>query len=113
MTFPQCAVSKWIGHSITISGRHYANAVPDELFDLAAGDTSGGGSAQRQAQRKAPDQTGNGQKPNDNASQPEGANSRQVRSLRDISASAGVGRKWSRGESNPRAETVSKPRLRV
>ena len=37
MTFPQYAVSKWIGHSITISGKHYANSVPDELFDKAAG----------------------------------------------------------------------------
>ena len=36
MTFPQYAVSKWIGHSITVSGRHYANDVPDELFDKAA-----------------------------------------------------------------------------
>jgi len=36
MTFPQYAVSKWIGHSITISGKHYANAVPDELFEKAA-----------------------------------------------------------------------------
>jgi hypothetical protein len=37
MSFPQYAVSKWIGHSITVSGRHYANAVPDEIFDRAAG----------------------------------------------------------------------------
>ncbi|MDB5320023.1 MAG: hypothetical protein JWN40_1654 [Phycisphaerales bacterium] len=36
MQFPQYAVSRWIGHSIAISGRHYANAVPDELFDKAA-----------------------------------------------------------------------------
>jgi len=34
--FPQYAVSKWIGHSITVSGRHYASAVVDELFDRAA-----------------------------------------------------------------------------
>lgn len=32
-SFPQYAVSKWIGHSIVISGRHYANSIPDELFD--------------------------------------------------------------------------------
>ena len=36
MEFPQYAVSKWIGHSILVSGRHYANSVPDELFDRAA-----------------------------------------------------------------------------
>ena len=35
MTLPQFAVSRWIGHSIEISGKHYANAVPDELFDRA------------------------------------------------------------------------------
>lgn len=34
---PQVAVSKRIGHRITVSGKHYANAVPDELFDRAAG----------------------------------------------------------------------------
>src|SRR5690554_3306204 len=36
-SFPQYAVSKWIGHSITVSGKHYANNVPDELFTKAAG----------------------------------------------------------------------------
>jgi len=45
MRFPQFAVSKWIGHSIEVSGRHYANAVPDELFDKAVG-----GRAERQPQ---------------------------------------------------------------
>ena len=35
MTFPQYAVSKWIGHSITVSGKHYANDVPIELFAKA------------------------------------------------------------------------------
>lgn len=37
MQFPQYVVSRWIGHSIVVSGRHYANTVPDELFDKAAG----------------------------------------------------------------------------
>lgn len=36
MEFPQFAVSKWIGHSIVVSGRHYTNGVPDELFRKAA-----------------------------------------------------------------------------
>ena len=36
---PQFAVSQWIGHSITVSGKHYANNVPDELFDKAAART--------------------------------------------------------------------------
>ena len=36
MSFPQYAVSYWIGHSITVSGKHYANSVPDEMFERAA-----------------------------------------------------------------------------
>ncbi|MBX3354857.1 MAG: phage integrase SAM-like domain-containing protein [Phycisphaeraceae bacterium] len=52
MSFPQFAVSKWIGHSIEVSGRHYANAVPDELYDKAAH------SAQRQAQRDLQETSG-------------------------------------------------------
>lgn len=36
MEFPQFAVSNWIGHSLTVSGKHYANHVPDELFERAA-----------------------------------------------------------------------------
>ncbi len=51
MTFPQYAVSKWIGHSITVSGRHYANDVPDELFTKAAQKAAQYGAAQA---RKAP-----------------------------------------------------------
>ena len=26
----------WSGHSITVSGEHYANSLPDELFDRVA-----------------------------------------------------------------------------
>ncbi len=37
MSYPQFAVSKWIGHSIIVSGKHYANHVPDELYDQVAG----------------------------------------------------------------------------
>jgi len=64
MTHPQFAVSKWIGHSITVSGKHYANAVPDELFDRAAGLVlatsrhASENSAQRQAQRKGAEMSG-------------------------------------------------------
>lgn len=36
MVFPQYAVSKWLGHSITVSGRHYANDVPEELMSKAS-----------------------------------------------------------------------------
>ncbi|HED53736.1 MAG TPA: hypothetical protein ENJ00_06000 [Phycisphaerales bacterium] len=103
MTFPQYAVSKWIGHSIAISGRHYANAVPDELFDKAAEHgVAPRNSAQRHAQRNASDRPRNEQKSNDNASQPESAKSRGVQTLRILSAHYESGEKWSRGESNPR-----------
>jgi integrase len=35
-SFPQGAVSEWIGHSIIISARHYLS-VPDSVYDKAAG----------------------------------------------------------------------------
>jgi len=110
MTFPQYAVSKWIGHSITVSGRHYANAVPDELLDKAA---SMAGSAQRNAQRKAHETGGNGKNDECAASADESRNSRSFRELRDISTSPCGAKKWSRGDSNPRPETVSAMPLRV
>lgn len=114
MTFPQFAVSRWIGHSITISGKHYANAVPDELFERAAKATA---CAQRQAQRKASDGAGNERKPGIDAERAKARNSAanlQVgRDLRLVSASPGVSEEWSRGESNPRPETVGRPPLRV
>jgi len=36
MLYPQFAVSKWMGHGIAVSGKHYVNSVPDELFAKAA-----------------------------------------------------------------------------
>jgi len=36
VTHPQIAVSKRMEHNIQVSGKHYANHVPDELFDKAA-----------------------------------------------------------------------------
>ena len=118
MTFPQYAVSRWIGHSITISGRHYANSVPDELFTKAAGlgaidreDASH--SAQRQAQQKLHETPRNEQKLESVRNAHNGANSRVDGSLRDISAHCGSAKKWSRGESNPRPGAVSPARLRV
>ena len=38
-----------MGHSLTVSGKHYANHVPDELFDLASS------SAQQNAQWNVPE----------------------------------------------------------
>lgn len=40
--FPQYAVSRWIGHSMLISERHFANHVPEEIF-VAAGGIEGRG----------------------------------------------------------------------
>jgi hypothetical protein len=108
MTFPQFAVSRWIGHSITISGKHYANAVPDELFERAA--KTPATCAQRQAPWKASDGAGNEQKQGNDAERAEArnsaANSQVGRDLRLVSASPSpdnrVSKKWSRGESNPR-----------
>ncbi len=115
MTFPQFAVSRWIGHSITISGKHYANAVPDELFERAAKATATKDAtcAQRQAQRKASDGAGNERKQGNDADHAEARNSADFRDLRLVSASPGSSEEWSRGELNPRAGTVSKMRLRV
>ena len=48
--FPQFAVSRWLGHSILVSGKHYANSVPDEFFERAMG---GAHAAQNAAQLAA------------------------------------------------------------
>jgi len=110
MTFPQYAVSRWIGHSITVSGRHYANAVPEELLDRAAGIDN---SAQRNAQLKA-HETPRNEKKHESASAAHSDDiSRVDGSLRDISAQCESAEKWSRGESNPRPVAVSVAPLRV
>jgi len=48
--YPQYAVSKWIGHSITVSGRHYTNSIPDELFDTVSGISAAQNTAQHTAE---------------------------------------------------------------
>jgi len=114
MTFPQYAVSKWIGHSIAISGKHYANAVPDELFDRAAstGESAPTG-AQRQAQRKASEPPRNEQKQDNRADRASAPKSAVCEDLRPDAASRCPAEKWSRGESNPRAGIVSRALLRA
>ena len=42
-------ISLWLGHSIAVSGKHYANHVPDELFDQAA-DQSAAYALQKEAE---------------------------------------------------------------
>ncbi len=109
MCFPQFAVSKWIGHSITVSGKHYANAVPDELLDRAAGLDEAqavqnavqypAASTRMASQRSRPGAPQDAHKPSN------------CEGLRDNASVCDEGRKWSRGESNPRAGTVSRSRL--
>ena len=53
---PQYAVSRWLGHSVVVSDKHYTSGVPDELFERAAR------CAQRQAQRSMHESVGNGPK---------------------------------------------------
>lgn len=88
MTFPQYAVSRWVGHSITISGKHYANAVPDELFDRAANVAAATTPtcAQRQAQRKASETAGNGRKAGSRANGGEAQNAADLREFPLLSA---------------------------
>jgi len=118
MTFPQYAVSKWIGHSITVSGRHYANDVPDELFRQAAGvpggdpnnDQSG---AQRNAQRNRAMLGGNGRKRKTTAAQGDDRNSLGFKDFQESSVNPCPTMTWRRGESNPRPEAFQPEPLRV
>jgi integrase len=89
MTYPQFAVSKWIGHSITISGKHYANSVPDELFDRAASatPTTTATCAQRQAQRKASETAGKQRKAGKSTDREQARNVAESREIPQLSAS--------------------------
>ncbi len=100
MTFPQYAVSKWIGHSITVSGRHYANDVPDELFDKAA--VTANGKAQRNAQQKAHETARNASKEETAVGVTDDGNSLVCKDLRESSETRESSQNWRRGESNPR-----------
>jgi len=113
MTYPQYAVSKWIGHSITISGRHYANDVPDELFAKAASDAGGEDGAQRQAQQNMRADGRNARKRKKAADDVGGPSSRGHSNLRNNSANCRQAEKWSRGESNPRPVMVHTTPLHV
>ncbi len=103
MQFPQFAVSKWIGHSILVSGRHYANSVPDELFDRAAG----GQAVQNPVQHAAAGGCTAAQTCKTREG-PETHNRVPRGSLRVGARRCENGRKWSRGDSNPRAGAVSR-----
>jgi len=101
-TYPQFAVSRWIGHSITVSGRHYANAVPDELFDRVAGLKA----AQNAAQYPA-ESVRSGAQRDGEAVAAETRKPAQSGAMRESAKTRMTSGKWSRGESNPRARAVS------
>ncbi len=118
MTFPQYAVSKWIGHSITVSGRHYANDVPDELFRRAAGvpdadPNNDPNSAQRNAQRNRALLGGNERKRKTTVAQGDDRNSLGFKDFPEYSVSPCTTSTWRRGESNPRPEAFQPELLRV
>ena len=97
------------GHSITVSSKHYANDVPDELFDRAVG-VGKSEAVQNAVQYPAASPRTGSQGPNPVTSQKAHKPS-ECEGLRVGATSCDEGEKWSRGESNPRAGTVSRSRL--
>ncbi len=110
MILPQYAVSKWIGHSITVSGRHYANDVLDELSRKATG---AGSQAQRKAQQKAHETSRNDSKEDATTGVADGRNSLDCENLRESSTSLTTRKTWRRRESNPRPEALQERFLRA
>ena len=111
MTIPQYAVSKWIGHSITVSGRHYTDGVPDELFEKMASRPND--QAAQKAAQKARQTVGNAQKPKRAAAASDSPNSGDSQDFQGISVSPCQIKRWSRGELNPRPVTVGISPLHV
>ena len=109
---PQFAVSLWMGHSMTVSGRHYANNIPDELFARVAGlGDDAESSAHHNAHMKLHETAGNGQKQKRASGKAGSPKSSVGGNFPDISGISANHEKWSRGDSNPRPVTVSKPPL--
>ena len=95
-SFPQFAVSKWIGHSILVSGRHYANLIPETLFAEATG-LAKGKVAQKAAQSLT-EMSGNALQVEKNGGLQKEHN---PAGCRDLQQPAGLCREWRGGESNP------------
>ncbi len=110
MRLPQYAVSRWIGPSIEISGRHYANRVPDELFTAAARYEPG---AAHNAAQKGRIRTGIIRKPSATRAEGFSDHRKSGQNSPQNAINACGAEEWSRGESNPRAVTVSGSLLRV
>jgi len=108
----QFAVSLWMGHSMAVSGRHYANSVPDELFARIAGLSDGAeSSAHHNAHMKLHETAGNGQKQKRASGKAGSPKSSVGGNFPKISGISENHKQWSRGDSNPRPVTVSKPPL--
>ena len=111
MKFPQYAVSKWLGHSIEVSGKHYANDVPDELFVKAAqhGEDDAMQNAVQQAAEQGCEEANSPKvRVTQNAKNPV-----KHRALHGSASSCRNEKKWSRGDSNPRAGAVGRSPLRA
>ena len=110
----QFAVSGWMGHSMTVSSRHYANNVPDELFARGAGLGDGAESrAHHNTHMKLQESAGNGQKQKRAAGKAGSPKSGVCKRFPEISGISANNEKWSRGESNPRPVTADLPLLHV
>ena len=104
-------LSDWAQQHADELGKHYANDVPDELFDRIAntGETE---AVQNPVQQPAEPARKLSQTAN-NESEQDDDNPVDCEALRSSATRCEQLGKWSRGESNPRAGTVSKPRLHV
>ena len=104
---PQFAASLWMGHSMTVSGWHYAKNVPDELFARVAGLGDGAeSSAHHNAHMKLHETSGNEQKQKRASGKAGSPKSSAGRKFPENSGIPANHEKWSRGESNPRPVTV-------
>lgn len=97
---PQYAVSRWIGHSILVSGKHYANAATDKAFEAAAA----GGPAARIAAQQPSETPREASKPAGAANSENDATPADRKGLRQSAEDCQDVEKWSRGELNPRPE---------
>ena len=94
-----------------VSGRHYVNSVPDELFaKIACLGHDHAISAHQNAHMKLHETAGNEQKQKRASGKAGSPKSSACRSFPDISGNPTCNEKWSRGESNPRpvAENTGK-----
>lgn len=112
--FPAFVAAKWLGHSPTVALRHYTTAVPDEMFHKATRHARRheNPAAQNPAQQASDSARNDTHRPGVETAG-SAHNSGQSKDLRTGAEPSKTSNKWSRGESNPRPETVGLPPLRV